>query len=379
MGVQYVSPLLPSISEEFHLSAVQTGWLTAAYSFPALFLTLPCGMLGDFLGKKRVLICGLILYGISGLLTMFVESFPLLVGMRALQGIGYTAVVPLTVTLIAETVPREQQIMAQGYRVVSMSLGEFLLPVSASLLVTLLGHWRGTFWLFAVPLVVAYWAWHTLPKDPPTRQSQVSLSSWHYIRDIFCHIADGILISLMLAGFVRWFIKYAFYTYVPLYLAHQLHVEETRIGLVVALPGVVGALAASQAGRISSERAGRSGVILSTVVLGLALAAVPWVLGGEWVLVAAILLGIADGLSGTFVNGLVGMLPAASVRASVVAASGFSRNLGKAISPVVVGFLVAWLGIRLGLTIVGLCAVFAPAYLFPLWSHRVFRRTGGIR
>ena len=47
LGVQYISPLLPAMRSDLHLTTVQVGWIVGGYSLPSLLLTLPLGVAAD--------------------------------------------------------------------------------------------------------------------------------------------------------------------------------------------------------------------------------------------------------------------------------------------------------------------------------------------
>src|SRR5919201_4437232 len=67
LGVQYLSPLLPAMRSDLHLTTVQVGWIIGAYSLPALLVTVPFGVVADVWGAKRMLIVSLAGFGLSGL------------------------------------------------------------------------------------------------------------------------------------------------------------------------------------------------------------------------------------------------------------------------------------------------------------------------
>jgi hypothetical protein len=84
----------------------------------------------------------------------------------------------------------------------------------------------------------------------------------------------------------------------------------------------------------------------------------------------AVAQGIADGVCGPLLNGFISYLPRENVRVTVVSASGFLRNIGKAAAPAVMGPLVLLLGYPGAFLALGLSALAAPLYLVPLYRSR---------
>lgn len=362
LGVQYISPLLPAMRSDLHLTTVQVGWIVGGYSLPSLLLTLPLGVAADLWGSKKVLIGSLLLFGVSGLGTLTAVSFEQLLVWRGLQGIAFAPFATLTISMTADTLPLELQAAAQGYRTVVASASEFVLPLLAGWSI-LWGHgWKPAFCLFVVPLGIAAWAAFALPSARARRRGQ-SLSLG---REAAVVISRGDVLGVTAGGFARWFLKYGFYAYIPLYLAYNVHAGPAAIGLVVGIPGLAGALAATQVGRFDLGRSGRWGLAVTLAVFGLSIGAATAFPQLWWVAAVTAVQGVADGILGSLLNSYISILPPASVRVTVVAASGFLRNLGKGIAPGVVGVLVSAAGYRAAFAAVSVLALAAPAYLLPL-------------
>ena len=91
------------MQEALSLSEAQIGLFTGAYFLPSILLALPAGMLADRMGRRTVFSGGLLLFGACGLImTIWHDSFAFLLTMRAIQGAAFAAVLPLTITLIAD-------------------------------------------------------------------------------------------------------------------------------------------------------------------------------------------------------------------------------------------------------------------------------------
>lgn len=373
LGVQYISPLLPAMRHSLHLSPIQLGWVIAAYSLPSLLVTVPLGVLGDLWGGKRVLIGCLLLYGLSGIATVWVADFTQLLVLRVLQGIGNAALATLTISLLAAGLAPREAALSQGYRVVMGSGAEFVQPVMAAAILTWTGDWRLPFLLFLLPVATAIWAIFGL-RGADTGAAEAGAFRTGFGRQLGSAISDGALLGISAGGFARWFIKYAFFAYMPLYLATQLNASANEIGLIVGIPGLLSALAASQTGRLGLGRVGRWALLISLAVLGGTMPAITIFHSITWAVVFSILMGTADGVCGPLLNAYISFLPAPAVRTTVVSISGVIRNLGKTAAPLVAGALLATAGYTFALLAVGMAGLLAPGYLVAL-----FRRSGAVR
>jgi MFS family permease len=362
LGVQYISPLLPAMRSDLHLTTVQIGWIVGGYSLPSLLLTLPLGVAADMWGSKRVLIGSLVLFGISGLGTLTSTTFEQLLVWRILQGIAFAPFATLTISMTAETLPLDVQALAQGYRTVVASASEFVLPVVAGWTL-LAGHgWKPAFLLFVVPLGIAVWGVIVLPRSEP----RVRTSGLNLGREAAVVMRRADILGVTMGGFARWFLKYGFYAYIPLYLAYEVHAGPAVVGLVIGIPGLMGALSATQSGRFRIQDNGKRALVVALVVFGLSIPGATLFPNIWWAAALTAVQGLADGILGTLLNSYISILPPAQIRVTVVAASGFVRNLGKGIAPGVVGAIVTAAGYRAAFATISVLALAAPAYLLPL-------------
>jgi EmrB/QacA subfamily drug resistance transporter len=91
---------LPSIAGEFKASVSQLQWAVNAYllTFAALMLTM--GALGDRLGRKRLFLAGIVLFGIGSLAAALSTSMAMLIASRAIMGVAGAVALPQTLSII---------------------------------------------------------------------------------------------------------------------------------------------------------------------------------------------------------------------------------------------------------------------------------------
>src|SRR5262245_4141023 len=90
MGVNFIQPALPPLVEPFGISDAALGLVMTMLTAPAIFLAPVFGMVADMFGRRLLLACGLIVYGIFGAAMMFAPTFSWLLAFRAVQGIAYS-------------------------------------------------------------------------------------------------------------------------------------------------------------------------------------------------------------------------------------------------------------------------------------------------
>lgn len=91
---------LPTLSAKLGASTSQLQWITDAYILATAGLLLPAGKLGDRIGRKRMLLAGLILFGTASVITSTVHTTGELIAMRAVMGVGAAIITPLTMSVI---------------------------------------------------------------------------------------------------------------------------------------------------------------------------------------------------------------------------------------------------------------------------------------
>jgi EmrB/QacA subfamily drug resistance transporter len=109
---------LPDIQVDLALTATGLSWVQNAYTLAFGGLLLLGARAGDLYGRRRVLIVGLVLFTLASLLVGAAPSAEVLIGARALQGVGSAILAPSTLALLtaafAEGPDRSRAVAAYG-------------------------------------------------------------------------------------------------------------------------------------------------------------------------------------------------------------------------------------------------------------------------
>lgn len=164
---------LPDIGDELGFSAHALQWVVSAYAIAYGGFLLLGGRLSDLLGRRRMFVAGMLLFGGASLLGALAGTPAHLVAARVLQGIGGAILFPATLALVSTTFaegPERNRAMSvwAGAGAAGLSLGALL----GGVLTEAVG-WSGVFYV-NVPLVVigAVAAFRLLPADGPRAEGR---------------------------------------------------------------------------------------------------------------------------------------------------------------------------------------------------------------
>jgi len=148
---------LPSIGQEFAMSAVLLSWVATAYLLAAAMFLVPFGRAADIHGRKKVFLGGITVYMVFSLACGLAPSAAALIAFRALQGVGGAMIFGTGVAILTSVYPANERGRVLGINVAAVYLGLSLGPFLGGLMTQQWG-WRSIF-LLNVPLslfILAY-------------------------------------------------------------------------------------------------------------------------------------------------------------------------------------------------------------------------------
>jgi EmrB/QacA subfamily drug resistance transporter len=155
-----VTNALPVIRVDLGTGLEGLEWTVNAYTLTFAVLLLTGAALGDRFGRRKVFAIGLVIFTAASAAAALSPDIGTLIAARAVQGVGGAIITPLSLTLLADAVPRERRGTAFGIWGAMSGLGVALGPVIGGAVVDS-ASWEWIFWinvpigLVLLPLVAA--------------------------------------------------------------------------------------------------------------------------------------------------------------------------------------------------------------------------------
>jgi MFS family permease len=232
-GLFMVLPVLVIFANDYQgATATLVGIAIGAYGLTQALLQLPFGMWSDRIGRKPVIIIGLIIFTLGSALAASADSIWMLIAGRALQGAG--AVASTLMALMTDLTREESRTKAMASIGASIGLSFTLAMVVGPVL----AGWLGLSGLFALTAVLSVAAMVLLLVAVPTPKQQVrsrdTRAFYHQLGDV---IKDPQILRLSFGIFVLHAILVGCFVSVPLMLldAGLIQADHWKVYLPVML------------------------------------------------------------------------------------------------------------------------------------------------
>jgi len=375
MGVASITPAFPKIIQELNVPTEAIGLLIIAFTVPGVILTLVFGVLADRIGRKKVLVPALLLFGIAGGLCALVRDFNLLLALRFFQGVGAASLGSLNVTLIGDLFSGEEQKTAMAYNASVLSVGTAIYPAIGGALASLAWYYPFALPVVSIPiglLVLFYLESPEPEKSQPLRR---------YIIDAWRSIKDRRVIILFLVSSITFIVLYGSHlTYLPILLDNTFGASALVIGLIlsiVALATAVTSLLLPRMVKVCSEirLLGLAFTLYSLALFFIAFA------DGFWALfVSLMIFGIAHGINIPCIHSLLARLAPIEHRAAIMSLNGMVLRLGQTLGPLLMGLVFVLWGIRSPfVTGAIVCISMVPLIAVMEWSNKSQKSSVGSR
>jgi EmrB/QacA subfamily drug resistance transporter len=318
LGTSIANVGLPTLAEAFNASFQQVQWVVLAYLLAITTLVVSVGRLGDLVGRRRLLLAGILLFATASVLCGVAPTLGWLIAARAIQGLGAAVMMALSMALVGQTIPKAKTGSAMGLLGTMSAVGTALGPTLGGVLISSFG-WQAIFFVSAPLGVLALvLVWRYLPSD--RRASTANPARFDYVgtlllaltlaayalamtigRGNFGSLNVGLLLAavigvglfllvearasspliplamfrnpLLSAGFAMsalvTTVVMATLVVGPFYLSGALALDAARVGLVMSFGPVAAALTGVPAGRFvdrfGSHRASIAGLLAMAV------------------------------------------------------------------------------------------------------------------
>jgi len=318
LGTGIANVALPTLAEAFAASFQAVQWIVLAYLLGVTTLIVGVGRLGDLFGRRRLLLGGLVLFTAASVLCAAAPALWVLIGARAVQGLGAAIMMTLAMALVGETVPKAKTGSAMGLLGTMSAIGTALGPSLGGVLIANLG-WQAIF-LINLPLGLLTLAlvWRHLPPDRrqsgPDRPNfdkagtllimltvgayalAMTLGRGHWgTLNLILLLAAGLGVALFLrvenrapAPLIRWqslresglgaglaanlfvaTVMMATLVVGPFYLSLALGLDQAAVGAIMSIGPVISALSGVPSGRLVDRLGAPAVVIIGLIAMAL--------------------------------------------------------------------------------------------------------------
>ena len=167
MDAAVLAFLLPVLRQGWHLTSVQTGVLGSGTFIGYFVGAMLAGMLGDLIGRRRVMMWALVIYCVASLASAAAHDWPFFLATRIVAGLGTGAESAIVAPFLSEFVARRYRgaftgslagFFSFGF-VAAALLGYFVIPLAPE-------AWRVVMVITALPIVMLLWWRRALPESP---------------------------------------------------------------------------------------------------------------------------------------------------------------------------------------------------------------------
>ncbi|MGM0431630.1 MAG: MFS transporter [Spirochaetota bacterium] len=361
LGVTVISPLLQDLSEIFSVSAAQIGLMITSFTAPQIILIPIVGVMADMIGRKWLLVSGLLVFGLGGAAVGLTTSFEVALLLRAVQGVGFAAAMPLTITVIGDHFSGNREATAQGLRTGGLFLANMVSPIIGAFLMGI--AWQLPFFLFAASIPVGIWVWIILPSEP----KKTAIKFRDYMNSLVLLIRKPHMLIIYVTFILRFVVFFGFLTYLSFFGKQNLQMTTVAVGMMAAIKAVMSFLSSLQAGRFTSKMHTVLAAVAAFTISGIGLILTGALPSVTTLIIGSVCLGIGDGVVAPIHKSLITNLAHSQVRGGAISLSSSMSSTGKALAPLITAGILALSCLCTVYMVLGLISVAAALLLLPVW------------
>ncbi|AGL02436.1 MFS transporter [Desulfoscipio gibsoniae] len=345
LGNSMLIPVLPQLQAALNLSELKVSMIITAFSIPGLLIPL-AGFLSDRIGRKKVIIPGLILYGlggvIAGLAAIFLHerAYTWIISGRIVQGIGAAGTTPIAMALTGDLFTGPKRSKALGVVEAANGFGKVLSPVLGAAIGLI--AWYATFLFFpAIIIPIALGIWFLI-KEPESNRATQSIAQYgKSIKKVF-QKKSVLLATIFMGGMVALLILFGILFFLSDYLEETVGLTGIVKGAALAVPVLFMSVTSYVTGLLIKKkvRLMKWLVVTGLSLVAASLAALNLYQNIYFFFAGISITGLGTGLLLPCLNTIITSTTDAQERGLITSVYGSVRFLGVAAGPPLFGYLM---------------------------------------
>ncbi|MFJ5747117.1 MFS transporter [Peribacillus frigoritolerans] len=241
LGIGLIIPVMPSFMNIMHLSGSTMGYLVAVFAVSQLVMSPFAGRWVDRYGRKKIIIIGLFLFGVSELIFGVGTNVSVFYLSRILGGISAAFIMPGVTAYVADITSVQERPKAMGYISAAISLG-FIIGPGIGGFVAEYGI-RLPFFLAAGIAFIACLSSIFILKEPMTKEQLAKVSAntkqTNFIGDLKKSLNPHYFIAFIIV-FVLAFGLSAYETVFSLFSDHKFGFTPKDIAIIITISSIFG-------------------------------------------------------------------------------------------------------------------------------------------
>ncbi len=346
LGNSMLIPEFATIRDALNITSFQVSLVVTYFSVAAALAIPFAGYLSDYMGRKIIIIPGLIVYGlggaIDGLASVFAtEPYNIIIAGRIIQGVGAAGTAPVAMALAGDLFKPGERSEGMGIMESGNGIGKVLSPVIGSAVALII--WYALFFAYALlSVIIAFMVWLFVPEPDYKREKTLLPKYLKKMLEIFRKNWTSLLFAF-LYSLIILFILFGVLSFTSEILVSVFGIKGLLKGVILSIPLLTLSVASYLTGLYLRKKCRyfRATLLTGMLITGFSLLLLPCCRDSLLIYPVILgLLGLGAGLALPVINTIVTGTAGSEQRGGVTSLYNSIRFLGVASGPPV--FL--WIG-----------------------------------
>ncbi len=339
LGFGILSPIMPILAEErLMMSEFEMGLTFALFFVSMTVFMLPAGYWADKLGRKRVIVAGVLIFSGTTFALAFITDIYQFAVLRFLEGFGAALATPAVFALTADIVPESKRGIAMGAEGTAEVLGAMGGPGLGGILASELGLNAPFYFAAGLAFICALLTLQIrAPKVVLSEKKPSMFAIFQSWKRNASH--NKALYAVTVRGWVMGVVQGLFNLGLLLYWYNEIGLNETEVGVAMSVGMFAMMVSTLPAGIIADRIGRRPNMIIGGAIMVTGLALNLWVKDFWQVVVIVAISDIGASISNPAVGAMLADIMLEEERGRVMGAYHAFQGMGNIVGFVLLGFL----------------------------------------